>query len=383
MPTLTYPPSTPLSKLSPTELTSLHSLLTELARLHSTADPAINPLDLFLLLSSDHPDASLLKFLRARSYSAPNGLKQMLQTLAWRRQVGILELSGQGESGVLLDCPEILYGSTPDPPVGYIWGQDALHRPVVWIVLKSWEPKRIPREVLQKHLLVFFEELKGMAGWPVEGAMIVMDINGFSLTKHMDMQFYKFFMEITQSHFPESLGRCLIYGSSYQTRIFNVLFSLLSPMIDARVKSKIGFVSKKEELGREFEGGLESAWISARYGGMSGREYVYEAPPAEDLTITDAANAKFAKGRQEEEARAHQLLTKWFDLTNTWIKTSKSGTATEEEVMRAWREREDVGCEMRECWRRFMGCVKEGRKGLWERRGVLGGDGSVDWAKAL
>jgi hypothetical protein len=74
------------------------------------------------VLASDDPDATLLRFVRARKFDPMRAIPMLIDALRWRRQVKLREFNDMGESMLK---PHLLAN-----PTLYMWGSDLMGYPV-------------------------------------------------------------------------------------------------------------------------------------------------------------------------------------------------------------------------------------------------------------
>ncbi|RCI06809.1 hypothetical protein CU098_003407 [Rhizopus stolonifer] len=124
---------------------------------------------------------------------------------------------------------------------------------------------------------------------PVESACIVFNMDGFTL-KNMDFDFVKFLVTCFEAYYPETLGSCLIHKAPW---VFSTVWSLITPLLDPVVASKIHFTKDINELTQYVDISALPANISGEKDKKTKDEAVNIGPVAPgtlEVPTTDAYN---------------------------------------------------------------------------------------------
>ncbi|KAK0635826.1 CRAL-TRIO domain-containing protein [Bombardia bombarda] len=170
----------------------------------------------------------LLRYLRATKWHQKDSEKRILETLTWRREYGVEELT-----------PEHI---SPENETGkqIILGFDKEGRVCHYLNPGRQNTAASPRQTLS--LLINFKSSKSRSN----------TAPGIGMAREV--------LHILQSHYPERLGKALIINVPW---IVNGFFKLITPFIDPMTREKLKFNEDmsqyvpKEQLWNEFHGALE------------------------------------------------------------------------------------------------------------------------------
>jgi len=262
--------------------------------------------DLFRASAYDDPDILILRWLRARKFDADAAVRQLIDTLKWRREWGVDKLIANGEKELVED--ELLTDKS------YFLGKDRENRPVIYIHAKDHIKDEFPVHATQKLAILSVETGRKLLEYPTETVTIVIDMNGFSMS-NMDYQLVKFFIFLLENHYPESLGLALILHAPF---IFQSCWSIIRHWLDPVVEAKIRFIRHVDDL-QEY---IHSNSIPRRLNGTH-PDYHYIPPTDEDLKILkEFHNDK--QGRKIVRANHRKAMQIYLDLTLKWAKGDDS-----------------------------------------------------------
>jgi len=195
-------------------------------RLHSIEDESLRE---YGVRTTD--DRILLRFLRARNFIVNNAEAMMLETLRWRtsfQDKGVDALSYK-------DCMNEL-----SPGKSFFHGVDKEGRPVCIIKSRLHDPSKSERLEAERFAVCMIEYGRRLLKLPVETVTLVFDMSN-STMKNIDIANLRFMIKTLQSHYPECLGKILVFNSSW---IFWGIWKLVKPMLDPVTAAKLAFVDK-------------------------------------------------------------------------------------------------------------------------------------------
>lgn len=194
-------------------------------------------------------DPVLLRFLRARDFSAEKGREMLSTSLIWRKKHGV--------DKILSDYQE--------PPVikNYFPGgwhhYDKEGRPVFLLRLGQMDAKGIIRSIGEEGLtklvlhiceegLKLTEESAHRLQQPISTWTMLLDLDGLNM-RHLwrpGVKALLHIIEICEANYPETLGRVLIIRAP---RVFPILWTLVCPLIDETSRGKFLFYAGDHFLG--------------------------------------------------------------------------------------------------------------------------------------
>ncbi|KAF9911830.1 hypothetical protein EC991_002133 [Linnemannia zychae] len=311
----------------------------------------------------DHPDALVLRFIRARKWNTINALSMMFKAFKWRLDEDIPAV--KYSSDIQLNEQNPNFFDQLEMGKFYIKGTDVDGRIVAYLNVKLHHPGDQPAKTLERLTIYVMECGRVMVEHPVETVCLVFDLTGFSLS-NMDFAMIRYLISIFEAYYPESLGRIVVHGAPF---VFWGVWKIIEPWMDPVVASKIRFTKKDQDL-LEY---IPAEHLPSRY--SCGKDkYVYKyihAQEGENDHMADTAT----KDRLAGEWKA--LMWKFEALTREWVQlgTDKSDTARTEEVV--VEERRQLAKELRAAYFRMDPYIRA--RNLFHRQGVALPDGGVNW----
>ncbi|XP_061567694.1 SEC14-like protein 1 [Cololabis saira] len=199
-------------------------------------------------------DQHILRFLRARDFNLDKAREFLCQSLTWRKQHQVDFLLDTWEHPQLLQ----------DYFTGAWHHHDKDGRPLYVLRLGQMDTKGLVRalgeEVLLRQVLSIneeglrrCEENTRVFGRPISCWTCLMDLEGLNM-RHMWRPGVKALLrviEVVEANYPETLGRMFIVRAP---RVFPVLWTLVSPLIDENSRKKFLVYAGNDYQG---PGGLE------------------------------------------------------------------------------------------------------------------------------
>ncbi|KAJ3416047.1 hypothetical protein HDV05_003406 [Chytridiales sp. JEL 0842] len=214
----------------PTLLTEAQELVDAAALKKSTDDNNNSTSPETLKVADDADmltDASLIRFLRSRSWDVSKAAVKLKETLVWRCDYKPHKITpAEVES-------EALAGNI------YVNGFDKHGRPIIYLK-KSTRPHDFDLNV---RLLVLMLEhaIKAIPEGCDSGKVcLILDMAGYSRANSPPLAISRQTLNILTGHYPERLGVAYVVNAPW---IFGTLWSVVSPFLDPVTKSKIRFVN--------------------------------------------------------------------------------------------------------------------------------------------
>ena len=316
---------------------------------------------------NEHPDAVVLRFLRARKWDLPKALVMMISTLQWRAKIMKIEeeIIYKGELSALQDER----GS--DPAVSkegsnflgqlrkgksYVHGMDREGRPVTWVRVRLHHGGDQSETSIERFTVQTFETTRLLIDPPSDTGDLFFDMSGFGIA-NMDYTPVKFMIKCFEANYPESLGVCLIYKAPW---VFQGFWKIISRLLDPVVASKIHFTNNVKDL----EPWVDRSQIPQEMGGDSPYEYHYIEPrEGENDLMKDTAT------RRKLEVERAVLGAEFERLTVQWIKGDNVNA-----------QRQQLAAKLKEQYWKLDPYIRA--RTLYDRLGVLGPGGKVDWSNS-
>ncbi|KAF9109205.1 hypothetical protein BGX27_007866 [Mortierella sp. AM989] len=266
----------------------------------------------------DHPDALVLRFLRARKWNVGNGMNMCLKAFKWRVEDDVEEVKATGE--LELDAKYRGFRHQMEIGKSYFHGVDKLGRPVVYINVRLHKPSEQDPKALEKFTIYVMEIGRLMIQPPVETACVVFDMTGFTLA-NMDYGFVKFLVQCFEAYYPESLGVLVIHKAPL---VFWGVWKIIEPWLDPVVASKIKFCRSDKDLAEI----IDPNNMPTKYeGGMDQYIYEYLPPQADENDIM-----KDTVNRTKATEHWQSIAEKFETLTREWIASDKPGSRSEDVI---------------------------------------------------
>ncbi|KAJ2963027.1 hypothetical protein NQZ79_g2013 [Umbelopsis isabellina] len=252
----------------------------------------------------DNPDSLLLRFLRARKWDVDAAFTMLSSALRWRLEERVDEIVRLGEAGLRDELERLDAGSSKkwldqfNSGKSFLGGPDQGGRPVCYINVKLHNKDAQSLEIMKCFTILTMETGRLLVAQPVETTCLVFNMAEFTLA-NMDFDFIKFLITCFEAYYPESLGVCLIHRAPW---VFSAVWSMIQPLLDPVVASKIHFTKSDEELLNY----IDKENLPEILSGTAHQSGKYVAPPVE--TVVDAAKEfpEFAAIKDKYEAATRE-----------------------------------------------------------------------------
>lgn len=364
-----------------------HELMTDVAFTEEESSSwADNPMvdELFSQCSTDDPDRTLLRFLRARKWVVPDAYKMLTDSLKWRHNVGLRQLMAEGEERIKT---ALLEGGK-----NFFWKTDKRGNLMCYIRSRLHDKAAQTLQESIDFTIYTVEWGRRLRKDDEQLVSILFDLRDAPFSS-LDIGVLQFMVHALQSFYPEILGQCFIKDAPW---IFNGFWTLVRPLLDPVVANKIVFV-KQATLPTY----IDPACIPAEYGGDDPFFYRYFPPRegekkiasvtaavSDTLSVCSPTTSPSSDSREEEEmaqlalARIEVLKARFVEATREMLVliARVADPCQLETLLVPVRERRDeVKRQLCECYRQVDCAVLPPT--LYHRLGILDGENRVDWSR--
>ncbi|KAG5765610.1 hypothetical protein H9Q72_006296 [Fusarium xylarioides] len=318
-------------------------------------------------IMADHPDTTLLRFLRARDWDVNKAVDMAVSALNWRDERQIQKtIVGGGEAVGLkktLTTDEESFMAQYRSGKSYVRGTDKDNYPVYVIRVRLHDPHKQSAESMEEYVLHNIETLRVMAREPQDRVCLIFDLTGFGL-RNMDFHVVKFLVDILEKRYPETLSVVLVHNAPF---VFWGVWTVIKHWLDPVVASKVHFTSGTKGL-LKF---IAKENLQKSYGGEDPWEYKYVEPvPSENERMqSEEKKIKIQIERQE-------LIDSFNRSTVDWIGTNPDTDAGKE----AHERRDEVIQLLQMNYWKLDPYVRSGT--YYHRAGVVNRVGGVDFKAA-
>ncbi|ROT37911.1 CRAL/TRIO domain-containing protein [Sodiomyces alkalinus F11] len=322
------------------------------------------------MVKHDHPDALLLRFLRARKWDVEKALVMMISTMNWRLtemrvdddimkngEAGAVEAEKKGEG----DAKKLGADFMAQIRMGksFLHGVDKSGRPVCVVRVRLHKQGEQCEESLERYTVYIIETARMLLSSPIDTATIIFDMTGFSMA-NMDYTPVKFMIKCFEANYPESLGAVLVHKAPW---VFQGIWKIIRGWLDPVVASKVQFTNNM----REMEQFIEPSRIITELDGPEVWKYQYVEP-------IDGENDKMKDTAERDRLlEARELLVSEFEeATLQWIRTDEK---TDRAGIQG--QRNGLARKLREDYWRLDPYVRA--RSLYDRTGVIQPGGKIDF----
>ncbi|ETN41254.1 uncharacterized protein HMPREF1541_03189 [Cyphellophora europaea CBS 101466] len=271
------------------------------------------------MVKADHPDALLLRFLRARKWDVHKALVMMISTMSWRGnemhvdddvvyqgEVGALKDSKSTDANVKREGQDFLEQMRLGK--SFLHGTDKEGRPLCFVRARLHHGGDQSERSMERYTVYVIETARLVLRAPVETATILFDMTGFTMA-NMDYTPVKFMIKIFEANYPESLGAVLVHKAPW---LFQGIWKIIKGWLDPVVAAKVHFTSSVEDL----EQFIPKSQIIKELGGDENWEYVFVEPKeGEDDLLKD--DEKLKQFQDERKGMVDEYESKTFEWINT------------------------------------------------------------------
>ncbi|SCV72275.1 BQ2448_4969 [Microbotryum intermedium] len=269
------------------------------------------------LIAMDDPDGIMLRFLRARKWSASAGVAMLCACIKWRMGGDVEKIFEKGEEGMKDAEGFIMQMETGKT---YTQGTDRYGRPVVYIHVAKHRTFDQSPKALEDFVVFQMESVRCLFSPPVDKIVMVFDMTGFGI-RNMDWRCILFIVKCLEAYYPESLNVMLIHNAPW---VFQGIWKVLGPMLDPVVRAKIDFTKSTDDLVVH----IPRNHLVKELGGSSAWTWKY--PP---IKPGENAAQQDKEGRKKLQAERDDLIAQYTELTRQWIKSDDPNIAKQRRII--------------------------------------------------
>ncbi|PHH58837.1 hypothetical protein CDD81_4281 [Ophiocordyceps australis] len=325
---------------------------------------------IWAMVKHDHPDALMLRFLRARKWDVEKALVMLVSATNWRHNEMHVDsaIMKSGEAGAVRDEKD---GSPEEKRLAtdfmaqsrmgksFIHGTDKQGRPICVVRVRLHKPGAQSAESLEKFTVFIIETARLVLEPPADTATIIFDMTGFSLA-NMDYHPVKFMIQCFEANYPECLGAVLVHNAPW---VFQGIWRIIRGWLDPVVAAKVHFTNYRAGL----EEYIAPGQIIKELEGDEDWEYKYVEPlEGENDAMKDTETRdQLLKARSE-------LYNQFEEATRAWIRSPESS-----EGKQAQKKREEIATNLRKDYWNLDPYMRS--RSLYDRQGYLKPGGLVNW----
>lgn len=289
------------------------------------------------MVKHDHPDALLLRFLRARKWDVNAALVMVISALHWRAADAKVDSDVilRGEQG-MLDL--ITSDNSVDQREGedfmqqirmgksFLHGVDKEGRPICYVRVRLHKPGEQSEASLERFTVYTIETARMFLRPPVDTATVLFDMTGFGLA-NMDYTPVKFMIKCFEANYPESLGNVLVHNAPW---VFQGVWRVIKGWLDPVVAGKVHFTNNIDDLGEY----IDKSTIPKELSGPNPWSYSFQEPIPGENNLMESEHAKivFLKEREQLSRQYEEIVTEWAASRPTTPSTEKSFRQQRDEV---------------------------------------------------
>ncbi|KAK3985636.1 phosphatidylinositol transfer protein CSR1 [Cladorrhinum sp. PSN332] len=317
------------------------------------------------MVKHDHPDALVLRFLRARKWDVEKALIMMVSTMNWRAaEMKVDEDIMRHGEGWAIEAEK----DASDPArqrlahdflvqirkgISYVHGCDKQGRPLCIVNARMHRQGEQTEESLERYTVYLIETCRMLLQPPVDTATIVFDMTGFSMA-NMDYTPVKFMIKCFEANYPECLGTVLVHKAPW---IFQGIWKVIRGWLDPVVANKVHFTNNATEM-QEF---IPIKHIPSSLEGEENWTYQYAEPVAGEND-----KLKDTETRDKLLAERGKLFQEYEAATLAWIKGDDVKA-----------KRDEIADRMRVDYWKVDPYLRA--RSFYDRTGVLLPGGGLDW----
>ncbi|KAL4729649.1 phosphatidylinositol transfer protein csr1 [Fusarium chlamydosporum] len=321
------------------------------------------------MVKHDHPDALVLRFLRARKWDVEKALVMLVATMNWRHNDMKVDddIMKNGDAFAVEDektdspTKQVSADMMKQLRMGksFLHGTDKQGRPICVVRVRLHKAGQECEESLEKYTVYIIETARMTLEPPVDTACIVFDMTGFSMA-NMDYTPVKFMIKCFEANYPESLGAVLVHKAPW---LFQGIWKVIRGWLDPVVAAKVHFTNNRAEL-EEF---IAPNHLIKELEGDENWEYKYVEPtPGENDKMKDTQT------RDRMLVEREELVKKFEEATREWIRHPEGEQGKQIKV-----EREKIAKLLKEDYWRLDPYIRA--RTLYDRQGAIQSGGKTDW----
>ncbi|KAL1839595.1 hypothetical protein VTJ49DRAFT_1338 [Mycothermus thermophilus] len=347
------------------------------------------------MVKHDHPDALVLRFLRARKWDVERALIMLVSTMNWRaREMKVDEdIMRNGEEAALA-AEKSTDGNATAQKLGhdfmaqirkgisYVHGHDKQGRPLCFVNVRLHKQGEQAEEALERYTVYLIETCRMLLQPPVDTATIVFDMTNFSMA-NMDYTPVKFMIKCFEANYPECLGTVLVHKAPWifqgkstspphpspipfilLTHPVTGIWKVIRGWLDPVVANKVHFTNSAKEM----EAFIPLKHIPKDLDGEEDWTYSYVEP-----VENENACMRDTETRDRLLAARAELYKEYEEATLEWIRSAEGS----EEAKKAKARRNEIADKLRVGYWEVDPYVRA--RSYYDRIGVLQPGGKLNW----
>jgi hypothetical protein len=357
---------------TPTEASAEDDKYNETKQYHETLakeTPETIRHTIWSMVKHDHPDALVLRFLRARKWDVEKALVMLVATMNWRHNDMKVDddIMKNGDAVAVEDeksnspTKQVSADMMKQLRMGksFLHGTDKQGRPICVVRVRLHKAGQECEESLEKYTVYIIETARMTLEPPVDTACIVFDMTGFSMA-NMDYTPVKFMIKCFEANYPESLGTVLVHKAPW---LFQGIWKVIRGWLDPVVAAKVHFTNNRAEL----EEYIAPDHLIKELDGDENWEYKYVEPVAGEND-----KMKDTQTRDRLLAEREEVVKKFEQTTRDWIRHPEGEQGKELKV-----EREKISKQLKEGYWVLDPYIRA--RTLYDRQGAIQSGGKTDW----
>ncbi|KAF5677294.1 phosphatidylinositol transferase [Fusarium heterosporum] len=357
---------------TPTEASTEEDKYNETKQYHETLakeTPETIRHTIWSMVKHDHPDALVLRFLRARKWDVEKALVMLVATMNWRHNDMKVDadIMKNGDAVAVEDektdspTKQVSADMMKQLRMGksFLHGTDKQGRPICVVRVRLHKAGQECEESLEKYTVYIIETARMTLEPPVDTACIVFDMTGFSMA-NMDYTPVKFMIKCFEANYPESLGAVLVHKAPW---LFQGIWKVIRGWLDPVVAAKVHFTNNRAEL----EEYIAPDHLIKELDGNENWEYKYVEPvPGENNKMQDTQT------RDRLLAEREEVVKKFEQATREWIRHPDGEQGKELKA-----EREKISKQLKQGYWTLDPYIRA--RTLYDRQGAIQSGGKTDW----
>ncbi|KAM0194856.1 hypothetical protein ACHAPQ_002896 [Fusarium lateritium] len=357
---------------TPTEASAEEDKYNETKQYHETLakeTPETIRHTIWSMVKHDHPDALVLRFLRARKWDVEKALVMLVATMNWRHNDMKVDddIMKNGDAVAVeeekTDSPakQVSADMMKQLRMGksFLHGTDKQGRPICVVRVRLHKAGQECEESLEKYTVYIIETARMTLEPPVDTACIVFDMTGFSMA-NMDYTPVKFMIKCFEANYPESLGAVLVHKAPW---LFQGIWKVIRGWLDPVVAAKVHFTNNRAEL----EEYIAPNHLIKELDGDENWEYKYVEPVA-----GENEKMKDTQTRDRLLVEREEVVKKFEQTTKDWIRHPEGEQGKELKA-----EREKISKQLKEGYWVLDPYIRA--RTLYDRQGAIQSGGKTDW----
>ncbi|CEH11734.1 Phosphatidylinositol transfer protein PDR16 and related proteins [Ceraceosorus bombacis] len=321
------------------------------------------------MVKGEHPDALMLRFLRARKWDVDRAIAVIGATAAFRIENDVEALVRGGELEL---CKTKGGRNIFQNGISYVYGASYTGEPVYFIEVGSHFSHAQTQSELKRAIILLQEWLSMLMPPPVEQKVVVFNLRNFGL-RNMDWWTVFFMVKTMESYYVESLARVYVHCPPW---IFRPIWAILRPLLDPVVRDKVRLTSTVEELSDHIP------WDHLPKDSMGGGAdwgFSYPLPDSQendlqlDTETRDRLRAAYSEVAMDFERSTARIIRRYQAkaASRSVVDGFSSADVSDEDY------RDVLATRLRVAWLRLAPYVVGRSK--YHRWGVVNDDGIVRW----